>query len=115
VMPSTTETLGFVVLEAMASGLPIVGADAGGIRDLAVHEETGFFYDAAESKGALEPIRRLLGSRALAENLARNARAAAERCSWRRETQALVASYEFAIQRAEKRSLRVKLRSFLEA
>jgi glycosyltransferase involved in cell wall biosynthesis len=115
VMPSTTETLGFVVLEAMASGLPIVGAEAGGIRDLAVHEETGFFYDAAESKGALEPIRRLLGSRALAETLARNARAAAERCSWRRETQALVASYEFAIQRAEKRSLRVKLRSFLEA
>lgn len=34
VMPSDTETLGFVVLESMASGVPVVGADAGGIPDL---------------------------------------------------------------------------------
>jgi glycosyltransferase involved in cell wall biosynthesis len=115
VTPSTTEKLRVVALEAMASGLPVVAADAGGIRDLVAHEETGFLYDPAESKGALEPIRRLLASRALAESLARNARAAAERCSWGVETRALVASYEFAIQRAEQRSLRVKLRSFLDA
>ena len=43
------------------------------------------------------------------------ARALAEHCSWRSETQGLVASFEFAIQRAEKRSLRVELRNFLEA
>lgn len=34
VMPSETETLGFVVLESMASGVPVVGANAGGIPDL---------------------------------------------------------------------------------
>lgn len=34
VMPSDSETLGFVVLESMASGVPVVGADAGGIPDL---------------------------------------------------------------------------------
>lgn len=34
VMPSDTETLGFVVLESMASGVPVVGANAGGIPDL---------------------------------------------------------------------------------
>jgi glycosyltransferase involved in cell wall biosynthesis len=115
VMPSTTETLGFVALEAMASGLPVVGADAGGIRDVVVHEENGFLYDPNEPKGALEPIRRILGSATLAESLARAARAAAERASWRAETLGLIASYEWAIQRAEGRSLRVKLRNFLEA
>lgn len=115
VMPSTTETLGFVALEAMASGLPVVAADAGGVRDLVRSDETGFLYDPAEPKGALEPIRRLLGSRTLAEAFARRARAEAERCSWRGETQGLLASYEFAIRRAEQRSLRVKLRNFLEA
>ncbi len=115
VMPSTTETLGFVALEAMASGLPVVAADAGGVRDVVQHEETGFLYDPAESKGALEPIRRLLGSRTLAETLARRGRAAAEGCSWRRETEGLLASYEFAIQRAEQRSLRVKIRNFFAA
>ncbi len=115
VMPSTTETLGFVALEAMASGLPVVAADAGGVRDVVQHEETGFLYDPAESKGALEPIRRLLGSRTLAETFARRGRAAAEGCSWRRETEGLLASYEFAIARAEQRSLRVKIRNFFEA
>jgi glycosyltransferase involved in cell wall biosynthesis len=114
VMPSTTETLGFVALEAMASGLPVVAADAGGVRDLVAHEETGFLFDPAESKGALEPIRRLLGSPALAASVARSARAAAERCSWGVETRALAATYELAMRRAERRSLRVKLRSFLD-
>ena len=115
VMPSLTETLGFVALEAMASGLPVVAADAGGLRDVVAHEETGLLYDPRESKGALEPIRRLLGSRTLAESLARAGRAAAERCSWRAETRGLIGSYELAIELAERRSWRTKLRSFVVA
>ncbi len=34
VMPSETETLGFVALEAMASGLPVVAVAAGGLVDI---------------------------------------------------------------------------------
>ena len=33
-MPSESETLGFVVLEAMASGLPVVAVAAGGLMDI---------------------------------------------------------------------------------
>lgn len=33
-MPSDSETLGFVVLESLASGVPVIGARAGGIPDL---------------------------------------------------------------------------------
>ena len=34
VMPSESETLGFVVLEAMSSGVPVVAVAAGGLTDI---------------------------------------------------------------------------------
>ena len=34
VMPSESETLGFVVMEAMASGVPVVAVAAGGLLDI---------------------------------------------------------------------------------
>ncbi|KAI8099579.1 glycosyl transferase group 1 [Halteromyces radiatus] len=43
--PSTTETFGQVVLEAMASGLPVSGLMAEGVRDLVQHEYTGLLLD----------------------------------------------------------------------
>jgi len=41
VFPSTTETFGNVVLEAFASGVPAVGADACGTKDLVEHGVNG--------------------------------------------------------------------------
>lgn len=41
IMPSETETLGFVVLEAMASGVPVVAVAAGGLTDIVQHNQTG--------------------------------------------------------------------------
>lgn len=48
VMPSDTETLGFVVLEALASGVPVVGAAAGGLVDIIEHNNTGYLAEACE-------------------------------------------------------------------
>ncbi len=39
--PSDTETFGNVVTEAMASGLPVVGVNRGGVRDLILPDRTG--------------------------------------------------------------------------
>jgi hypothetical protein len=39
---SVQETFGLVVVEAMASGLPVVASDWNGYRDLVIHGETGF-------------------------------------------------------------------------
>jgi glycosyltransferase involved in cell wall biosynthesis len=42
VFPSATETFGNVVLEAMASGTPVIGADAGGVADNIIHGQNGW-------------------------------------------------------------------------
>jgi glycosyltransferase involved in cell wall biosynthesis len=96
-MPSETETLGFVVLEAMASGCPVIAARAGGITDLIEHERTGLLYDPAKPGALVEAPRRLLEDRALRSRCALQARRFAEEATWERETRALLAHYRVAI------------------
>ncbi|KAK4516028.1 uncharacterized protein ATC70_010989 [Mucor velutinosus] len=46
--PSVTETFGQVVLEAMSSGLPVVGLDAEGVRDLVDDKRTGLLLNTLD-------------------------------------------------------------------
>jgi glycosyltransferase involved in cell wall biosynthesis len=48
VFPSTTDTLGQVVLEAQASGLPAIVSTVGGPRELVEHDGTGLILPAAD-------------------------------------------------------------------
>ena len=48
VFPSVTDTFGNVLLEAMASGLPILGADSGPTREL-LHDGRGALFPAADA------------------------------------------------------------------
>ena len=57
--PSTTDTFGNVVLEALASGLPNVVSDQGGPRDLIVDGGTGYItraHDGADFCGAVQKL-----------------------------------------------------------
>jgi sulfoquinovosyltransferase len=56
VMPSDSETLGFVVLESMASGVPVVGVKAGGVQGLIDDGVTGFLYEQNDLKSFVDRI-----------------------------------------------------------
>ncbi|MHA2788502.1 glycosyltransferase family 4 protein [Corynebacterium sp. S7] len=102
--PSETETLGLVALESFASGVPVVGANAGGIPFVIDDGKTGFLVDPAASDAEwAEPIARLLNDDALRKQMSVAAREEAERWSWRASTEQVVKYYEEAIDLHSKR------------
>ncbi|ADI15064.1 glycosyltransferase [Truepera radiovictrix] len=94
--PSDTETLGFVAMEAMASGVPVVGARAGGIPDVIREGETGLMFSPGDLGDLTEKLRTLLFNPELRRAMGERARQDMERWSWRAATEALLTFYERA-------------------
>jgi phosphatidylinositol alpha 1,6-mannosyltransferase len=85
VTASTTETLGLVALEAMASGLPVVACSAGGIADYLEHARNGLAFGREDAEGCARAMVRLASEPSLRAELREGARDTAERWSARRE------------------------------
>jgi glycosyltransferase involved in cell wall biosynthesis len=82
VFPSDSESFGNVTLEAMASGLPCVCADATGSRSLVVMGETGFLAPADDAEAFAGHITTLARDGALRAALGEAARKRALGFSW---------------------------------
>jgi len=96
---STTETLGLVVLEAMAAGTPVIAAAAGGVADNLRHEENGLAYAAMDAGACATAMRRLYDDRDLLLRLREGARRTAERRTWEQELDRLSESYREVLNR----------------
>ncbi len=94
VFPSRTETLGLVLLEAMAAGCPVVAARSGGIPDIVTDGVNGYLFDPADSRGAVTATQRLLAATEEREQLRQNARQEAERWGWSAATKQLEDYYQ---------------------
>ena len=92
VFPSTTDTFGNVLLEAMASGLPVVAADAGPTREL-LAAGTGVTFPAGDSDALARLITELADSPERRAMLAHRALAFARRCTWESVFDELIADY----------------------
>ena len=80
--PSTTETFGQVVLEAMASGLPVISADAPSARALLADGETGLLVPPREVAAYVAALTRLADSPELRARMGGAAREASAAYSW---------------------------------
>lgn len=96
VFPSDSESFGNVTLEAMASGLPCVCADATGSRSLVVMGETGYLAPADDPDGFARHITALAGDRALRRRMGEAARNRSLGFSWE-ETLAKMLGYYRAL------------------
>jgi glycosyltransferase involved in cell wall biosynthesis len=94
IFPSRTETLGLVLLEAMAAGCPVVAARSGGIPDIVEDGVNGFLFDPTDDEGAISATKYLLSRKEERETLRRNARQEAERWGWSMATRQLQQYYQ---------------------
>lgn len=93
IFPSRTETLGLVLLEAMAAGCPVIAANAGGIPDIVTDGLNGYLFDPADEQGAITATQRLLANPQERDTLRANARREAERWGWAAATRQLQSFY----------------------
>ncbi len=99
VFSSVTETLGLVILEAMASGLPVIAAPAGGVADHLRDDLNGLAYPAGDVEAMARAMIALALQRDRAATLGAGARSTAEALDWSHELNRLDDSYREVIAR----------------
>jgi glycosyltransferase involved in cell wall biosynthesis len=95
--PSTTETLGIAMIEALASGLPVIAARTGATGEVVDEGKTGLLYDPGSDAALVAAARKIVSDDGLRARMGRNARASAERRDWGSSTRTLRGYYEQAL------------------
>ncbi len=94
--PSTTETLGLVILEAQASGIPVVAAASPATVEQLHDGENGFVYDPSDPEALGRTLERVLSpaGEALARRVARTGLEEARQNGWEQASAAVYDAYE---------------------
>lgn len=95
--PSDSETLGFAALEAMAAGVPVVAARAGGIPHVVDHGRTGVLVDPGSVEALTSGVRTVVADAELSRRLKEAGRREAELWSWTASAERLVQHYHQAL------------------
>ena len=81
---STVDNMPISLLEAFASGLPVVSTNAGGIPDMLEHGVSGLLIEVGDAAAMAHAACRVLEDRALARRLAQAGLAEAQKYAWPR-------------------------------
>ncbi len=98
VFPSQTDTLGLVLLEAMAAGTPVVAARSGGAPDVVRHGFNGLLFAPGDARSAVAAVRQLVGDPIARELIRVAGRREAERWTWAAATADLRRWYQRAME-----------------
>lgn len=96
--PSDTETFGNVTLEAMASGLPCVVADATGSRSLVESGVNGYLAPPRDTKEFAACVKKIADDETLRERMSKAARQKALAYSWDNVNTKLLENYREALE-----------------
>ncbi len=108
IFPSTTETLGLVLLEAMAAGLPIIAARSKPTIEL-LGEDSSLLFDAGSAASLQDSVRTLRENADAERQRAAQRRAAAADLDWRDASERLLDYYtQVLTQSAHAKSARRK-------
>jgi len=97
------ESFGIVLVEAMASGLPVVATDIPGYREVVRDGVDGLLVRPEDQEAVAEGVGRLLDDSDLSKRLAETGRRSAERYSWDSVGGEIEAVYREVVQRARAR------------
>lgn len=103
VFPSSSETLGNVVLEAMASGLCVIGSNEGGVGELIKNYDNGISFDAKYSHLLTALMLKVMDRPELREFMRIGGRNFAKDRSWLSIFDALMFEYRIVIKENQKK------------
>ena len=87
------ETFGIVLLEAMASGTPVVASNIPGYAQVITHNENGILVDPHNTERLADKIIRVLNDRGFMDKLVQNGLLTARKYSWSKVAQQLESLY----------------------
>jgi glycosyltransferase involved in cell wall biosynthesis len=90
VVPSLHEAFGLVALEAMACGIPVVAAAAGGLKEIVQEGESGLLFPPGDAAALAQALVTLLTNEPLRQRLAQGALRRAEMFSIERRSRLLL-------------------------
>jgi glycosyltransferase involved in cell wall biosynthesis len=96
--PSETETFGNVTLEAMASGLPCVVADAPGSKSLVESGVNGYLAPPRDAEAFAGQVSKIIDNKERREEMAKSARRKALAYSWNKVNGKLLKNYQDAVE-----------------
>lgn len=94
VLPSLSEGFPVTILEAMASGLPIVATKVGGLPEIIKDGENGILVESKSPDEIAEKVLLILGDDGLREKISGNNRGEAKRYSWKSAVDKLEEIYQ---------------------